>query len=163
MKYFSLYIAQSYKLILYIIIFIIYKYFKSLGYVYQTMSPPIHLETWEQGGKRDVFYEILHKGPNQMTVPQAKRIAEGEGKVYLWVIVRQDLSRHGEPMLWRVYWTPVHWTTWSLSGMCRRAAEEWGSDRYSTALCIERVESMHERIRFILPKWNRALGSRLCT
>jgi hypothetical protein len=31
----------------------------------------------------DVLEEILHKGPNQMTVPQAKRIAEGEGKVYL--------------------------------------------------------------------------------
>ena len=31
--------------------------------------------------KRDVVDEILHKRPNKMTVPQAKRIAEGEAKV----------------------------------------------------------------------------------
>ena len=48
--------------------------------------------------KRDVVDEILHKRPNQMTVPQAKRIAEGEAKVYLRVIVQHDVGLRRQPM-----------------------------------------------------------------
>jgi hypothetical protein len=47
--------------------------------------------------KRDVVDEILHKRRNQMTVPQARRIAEGEVKVYLRVTVQYNFGLRRQP------------------------------------------------------------------
>jgi hypothetical protein len=48
--------------------------------------------------KRDVVDEILHKRRNQMTVPAARRIAEGEGKVCLQVMVQYNVGPRRQPM-----------------------------------------------------------------
>ena len=48
--------------------------------------------------KRDVVDEILHKRRNQMTVLQARRIAEGEAKICLRVIVQYNSGLRRQPM-----------------------------------------------------------------
>jgi predicted SpoU family rRNA methylase len=48
--------------------------------------------------KRDVMDEILHKRRNQMTVPGARRIAEGGMKVCLQGMVQYNVGLHRQPM-----------------------------------------------------------------